>query len=99
MEMIEHNRELLGLKFDPYNQFVFWREENALKGAAVGNARCQQKERTLETGSDQGQFAVLYESFSLLLPNRERNELLLVDVESGNVRSVLKIANDYLFHN
>lgn len=40
--------------------------------------------RTLMAGDNLGPFAVNYRGFSLLVPERDENELYHVDVEEGN---------------
>ena len=77
-----------GLTFDPYNSYCFWREEGFVMGAAVrrkGDA-CSDvgRPRALMAGDDLGPFAVNHEGFSLLVPDRDENELYQVDVEEGS---------------
>ena len=76
-----------GLTFDPYNSYCFWSEEGSVMGAAVrrkGDACDVEGTRLLMAGKDLGPFALNYEEFSLLVPDRGTNELFHVDVEDGS---------------
>ena len=76
-----------GLTFDPYNSYAFWREgRSALMGAAVrrrGAACAVGRPRKLMAADNLGPFVLNYRRFSLLVPERGRNELYLLDVERG----------------
>ena len=76
-----------GLTFDPYNSYCFWSEEGSVMGAALrrkGDACDVGGSRRLMAGMDLGPFALNYEEFSLLVPDRGTNELFHVDVEDGS---------------
>ena len=76
-----------GLTFDPYNSYCFWSEEGSVMGAAVrrkGDACDVGGSRRLMEGKDLGPFALNYEEFSLLVPDRGTNELFHFDVEDGS---------------
>ena len=75
-----------GLTFDPYNSYCFWREEGSVMGSALrrkGDLCDVGRPRTLMMGDDLGPFSVNYREFSLLVPDKDPNELYLVDVEEG----------------
>ena len=76
------------MTFDPYNSYAFWREgRSALMGAAVRRrgAACEAgRPRTLMAADNLGPFVLNYRRFSLLVPERDSNELFLLDVERGD---------------